>query len=141
MMQIYLLSIVYLLLGAGILLSDAYGGRYSLLLSLRYAFRTKGVFRLGLIITGFALSLALGFFPMAPGPRLLGDLIPMANTLLLTIWYVFHALSHTNEDEPLQEKSVLEATGQYFEKHKRNLGIITTVVALLHFLVPTSVLL
>ncbi len=141
MMQIYVLSIVYLLVGAGILLSDTYGGRFALLLSLRYIFRTKKVFRLVLIITGFALSLALGFFPMAPGPPLLGDLIPMANTLLLTFWYVFHALRHTDEDEPLREKSVLKATGQYFEKNKRNLGFITSLVALLHFLVPMSVLL
>lgn len=141
MMQIYLLSIAYLLLGAGILLSDAYGGRYALLLSLRYLFRTNRFFLKVLIIIGFALSLALGFFPMAPGPRLLGDLIPMANTLLLTFWYVFHALRHTDEDEPPEEKSVLKATGQYFEKNKRNLGFITSLVALLHFLVPMSVLL
>lgn len=141
MMQIYLLSVAYLLLGAGILLSDAYGGRYALLLSLRYLFRTNRFFLKVLIIIGFALSLALGFFPMAPGPRLLGDLIPMANTLLLTIWYAFHALRHSDEDDQVQEKSVLEATGQYFEKNKRNLGIITSIVALLHFLVPMSVLL
>lgn len=140
-MQIYLLSITYLLLGAGFLLSDMYGGRFSLLLSLRYVFRTKKGFQKVMIIFGFALSLALGFFPMAPGPRLLGDLIPMANTLLLTFWYLFHALRYTDEDEPLEDKSVLETTGQYFEKNKRNFGFLTGIVALLHFLVPMSVLL
>ena len=140
-MQIYFLSIVYLLVGAAFLLSDMYGGRFSLLLSLRYVFRTKKGFQKVMIILGFALSLALGFFPMAPGPRLLGDLIPMANTILLTLWYLFHALRYTDEDEPLEEKSVLESTGQYFEKNKRNFGLITGLVALLHFLVPMSVLL
>ncbi len=141
MMQIYLLSILYLLVGAAFLLSDMYGGRFALLLSLRYAFRTKKGFQKWIIILGFVLSLALGFFPMAPGPRLLGDLIPMANILLLTFWYLFHALKYSDEDEPLQEKSVLETTGQYFEKNKRNFGFITCIVALLHFLVPMSVLL
>jgi len=141
MMQIYLLSITYLLLGAGFLLSDMYGGRFSLLLSLRYVFRTKKGFQKVMIIFGIALSLALGFFPMAPGPRLLGDLIPMANTILLTFWYLFHALRYTDEDEPLEDKSVLETTGQYFEKNKRNFGFLTGIVALLHFLVPMSVLL
>lgn len=141
MMQIYLLSVAYLLVGAGFLLSDMYGGRVALLLSLRYVFRTKKGFQKVMIILGFALSLALGVFPMAPGPRLLGDLIPMANTILLTFWYLFHALRYSDEDESLQEKSVLEATGQYFEKNKRNFGFITGIVALLHFLVPMSVLL
>lgn len=140
-MQIYFLSIVYLLLGAGILLSDAYGGKYALLLSLRYVFRTNRGFRLALIITGFALSLALGFFPVAPGPRLLGDLIPLGNTLLLTFWYIYHGLTHTGWQKPPPEKSVVETTGKYVEKNKRNLGFITAVVALLHFLVPISVLL
>ena len=140
-MQIYFLSIAYLLLGAGFLLSDMYGGRVALLLSLRYVFRTKKRFQKTMIYLGFALSFALGFFPMAPGPRLLGDLIPMANTILLTFWYVFHALRSTDEDESLEGKSVLETTGQYFEKNKRNFGFLTCLVALLHFLVPMSVLL
>ncbi len=141
MIQIYLLSVAYLLVGAGFLLSDMYGGRFALLLSLRYVFRTKKGFQKVMIILGFALSLALGVFPMAPGPRLLGDLIPMANTILLTFWYLFHALRYSDEEESLQEKSVLEATGQYFEKNKRNFGFLTGIVALLHFLVPMSVLL
>ncbi|MDY0288850.1 MAG: hypothetical protein RBR15_08505 [Sphaerochaeta sp.] len=140
-MQIYLLSIAYLLVGAGILLSDAYGGRFALLLSLRYLFRTKKAFRTVLIIAGFALGLALGFFPVAPGPPLLGDLIPLANTALLTLWYISHALRHTEGDEIVDEQSVLKATGQYFEKNRRNFGFITLVVAVLHFLVPMSVLL
>jgi len=141
MMQIYLLSVIYLLLGAGFLLSDMYGGRIAMLLSLRYVFRTKKGFQKVMIILGLVLSLALGFFPMAPGPRLLGDLIPMANTILLTFWYLFHALKYTDGDEPLDDRSVLETTGQYFEKNKRNFGFITAIVALLHFFVPMSVLL
>ncbi|NBK21244.1 MAG: hypothetical protein EOM68_04380 [Spirochaetia bacterium] len=141
MMQIYLMSIAYLVLGAGFLLSDMYGGRFSLLLSLRYIFRTNKGFQKVMIILGFALSLALGFFPMSPGPRLLGDLIPMANTILLTLWYLFHALKHADEQEPLEDQSVLESTGRYFEKNKRNFGFITGMVAVLHFLVPMSVLL
>lgn len=141
MMQIYLLSVAYLLLGSAFLLSDTYGGRFSLLLSLRYVFRTKKGFQTIMIILGFALSLALGFFPMDPGPRLLGDLIPLANTVMLTLWFLSHSLRHVEEEEPLEEKSVLVTTGLYFEKNKRNFGFITCIVALLHFLVPMSVLL
>ncbi|HKL57783.1 MAG TPA: hypothetical protein VJ854_05230 [Sphaerochaeta sp.] len=140
-MQIYLLSIAYLLVGAALLLSDAYGGRFALLLSLRYLFRTKRVFRVFLIIAGLVLCLALGCFPVAPGPRLLGDFIPLANTVFLTFWYISHALRHIEQDEKPEEQSLLKATGQYFEKNKRNFGFITLVIAVLHFLVPTSVLL
>lgn len=141
MMQIYLLSIVYLLVGSSFLLSDTYGGQFALLLTLRYAFRTSKAFRRALILGGFALTLALGFFPMEPGPDLLGDLVPMANILVLTLWYLFRALRHSDEKENLEEQSVLEATGLYFEKNKRNFGFVTCIVALLHFFVPVSVLL
>jgi len=140
-MQIYFLSIAYLLLGSAFLLSDMYGGRFALLLSLRYVFRTNKGFQKVMIILGLALSLSLGVFPMAPGPRLLGDLIPMANTILLSFWYLFHALRYTDEEASLQEASVLETTGHYFEKNKRNFGFLTGIVALLHFMVPMSVLL
>ncbi len=140
-MQIYFLSVTYLLMGSAFLLSDMYGGRFALLLSLRYVFRTNRGFQKVMIIIGLLLGIALGFLPMKPGPPLLGDLFPMVNTIMLAFWYLFRAIRYSDEDEPLQEKSVLEATGQYFEKNKRMYGCITGMVALLHFLVPNSVLL
>ncbi len=66
-MQLYVLSIAYLLFGAGILLADSYGLSFALLLSMRYAFRTKRALRRLLIILGMLITLGLGFFSHGPG--------------------------------------------------------------------------
>jgi hypothetical protein len=65
----------------------------------------------------------------------------MSNVLLLSFWYVFQAFKTMNSETNEEENSVLEATGQYFEKNKRVFGYITICIACLHFLVPVSVLL
>ncbi len=139
-MQLYLLAILYLVLGAGILLSDTYGLSFALLLSLRYAFRTRKVFRTILILSGFSLTVLLLFFPAEPGPSVLGDFVPLGNIFCLTIWYGYQTLrglGNTNETE----QTVLDATGMYMERNKRNVGFLTILVAVLHFLAPQLVLL
>ncbi|MDD3903628.1 MAG: hypothetical protein WC136_11645 [Sphaerochaeta sp.] len=141
MMQVYFLSIIYLLLGAGFLLSDSYGIKFALLLSLRYAFRTSKRFRRILIFSGLLLTVLLCFFPMDPGPVLLGDLLPLINVFSLTVWFLFQAVKHVSDAQDSDENSVLEATGLYFERNKRNFGYVTCLVSLLHFFVPFSVLL
>ncbi len=139
-MQIYLLSIAYLLLGSGFLLSDSYGLNFPLLLSLRYAFRTHRVVRRLLIVSGLVLTLALAFFPMEPGPCLLGDLIPMLNVFSLTLWFLYQALRGVGVKEE-QQQTVLDATGLYMERNKRNVGFLTMGIAILHFIAPRLVLL
>ncbi|HCU29551.1 MAG TPA: hypothetical protein DIC57_01815, partial [Sphaerochaeta sp.] len=67
MIQLYLLSIAYLLLGSAFLLSDSYGLSFPLLLSLRYAFRTHRVVRRILVLSGLLLTIASALFPMDPG--------------------------------------------------------------------------
>ncbi len=139
MMQLYVLSLLYLILGAGMLLADTYGLNFALLLSLRYAFRTRRWLRRLLIISGLFLTLGLGFFPMDPGPILLGDAVPMFNIFSLTLYYLFQAMKNSDESKG-DEASVLDATGRYMEQNKRNVGILTLVIALLHFLAPQLVL-
>ena len=141
MMQVYFFSIIYLLLGAGFLLSDSYGVKFALLLSLRYAFRTSKRFRRILILLGLTLTVFICFIPMDPGPVFLGDLLPLINVFSLTIWYLFQAVKHSSGTEGVDENTVLEATGLYFERNKRNFGYVTCLVALLHFIVPFSVIL
>lgn len=140
MMQIYLVAVFYLALGSGFLLSDRYGLKFALLLSLRYAFRTKKAFRTILILTGMLLTLALCFFPTDPGPVLLGDLIPMINVFALCVWYLYRALKGDRENKE-EDESMLHATGQYFERNKRSFGYVTAIIAFLHFLAPALVLL
>ncbi len=140
MMQGYLLSILYLSIGAAYLLADEYGARMPVLLSLRYHFRTQRWVRLALIISGTLLTLLLVFFPIAPGPVLLGDLLPCLNILFLTLYYLHQSLSGKG-DRAEQPDSVIQATGEYVESNRRYVGYVTVVVALLHFLLPQLIIL
>ena len=92
MMQTYLLSLLYLLYGSAFLLADVHGVRFPTLLSLRYQFRMKKGVRLILIILGLAIAALLAFFPMEPGPVLLGDFIPLLNVLSLAVYYLYLSL-------------------------------------------------
>ena len=123
--QTYFLSILYLLLGASLLLADFWGMRFPLLLSLRYAFR---------------ICLALGFFPYPPGPALLGDFVPLLNCFCLLVYYLYQSLRGMDKHTE-SEQTVLDTTGLYMERNKRNVGYLTLAVAVLHFLAPQLVLL
>lgn len=154
MMQVYFLSIVYLLIGAGMLLVDYYGGRLLLLIRLRSAFRSNRLFRLLILVGGLLLVVLLLLFPSPPGPRILGDLIPAVNILALWIWFLSQAVSVSKkrdgntpsnvDDESSsrdREDDMLRYTSSLIETNKKNFGLVTLVVATLHFLVPMSVLL
>lgn len=137
-MQAYLLSILYLLLGASYLLADSYGVRFPFLLSIRHAIRTKRSLTLSLVFAGIGLSAALIFMPMDPGPWLLGDLLPLCNTASLAVYYLYHMIKGGGDET---RETVVRATGQYVEQNKRNVGYLTLGVALLHFLLPHLVIL
>lgn len=140
MAQIYVISIVYLVVGAALLLADSWGVRFPLLFNLRYAFRVHKLVRRALIISGFLITLALGFFPFPPGPPFLGDFVPMLNTFSLMLWYLFQSLRGMDRRSE-GEQTVIDTTGLYMEKNKRNIGFLTLAVATLHFLAPQLVLL
>ncbi len=140
MIQLYLLSIAYLLLGSAFLLSDSYGLSFPLLLSLRYAFRTHRAVRRILVLSGLLLTIALALFPMDPGPMLLGDLVPMLNVFSLMLWYLYQALRGIGVKQE-EQQTVLDATGLYMERNKRNVGFLTMAVAIIHFIAPQLVLL
>ncbi|HOE83700.1 MAG TPA: hypothetical protein PLK91_00635 [Sphaerochaeta sp.] len=142
MMQTYLLSLLYLLYGSAFLLADVHGVRFPTLLSLRYQFRMKKGVRLILIILGLAIAALLAFFPMEPGPVLLGDFIPLLNVLSLAVYYLYLSLKGQEEEGGERESdSVLHATGQYVEHNRRNVGYLTLGVCIIHFLIPHFVLL
>ncbi|MFA5446705.1 MAG: hypothetical protein WC233_00345 [Sphaerochaeta sp.] len=140
MMQAYLLSVLYLCYGAAFLLADEHGARFPSLLSLRYYFRTNRWVRAFVIIIGIILTALLSFFPMDPGPVLLGDLLPMINTLSLTVYFLHQSIKGAEEVGERKE-SVLHATGQYVDHNRRYVGYFTLVVAVLHFILPQLVIL
>ncbi|MFA6688408.1 MAG: hypothetical protein ACOX6K_09120 [Sphaerochaetaceae bacterium] len=153
MIQVYFLSVAYLLVGAGLLLVDQYGGRLLLLIRLRSSFRNSKTFRAITIFGGLALVILLLVFPIPPGPKVLGDLVPAMNIMALWVWFVSQSISLSRsrkaesvaeDDEQSaknREEDMLSYTSSLIETNKRNFGIATLVVACLHFMVPMSVLL
>jgi hypothetical protein len=135
MTQLFFLEIVYLLLGSFLLLSDSYGVRYPVLLSLRHLFRMNPRFRFFLILIGCVLMTLSVFLPYDPGPPLLGDLLVTLNLLFLVVWFLVKAKKVKGEETVFVEAS------QYVEKNMQVFGFLTMGVAVIHFLVPMSVLL
>lgn len=135
MTQLFFLEIVYLLLGSFLLLSDSYGVRYPVLLSLRHLFRMNPRFRFFLILIGCVLMTLSIFLPYDPGPPLLGDLLVTLNLLFLVVWFLVKAKKVKGEETVFVEAS------QYVEKNMQVFGFLTMGVAVIHFLVPMSVLL
>lgn len=147
-MQGYLLTIGYLLVGAGLLLVDFYGGRLLLLIRIRNVYRTSLKTLVFSILGGIALLIVKVFFPIAPGPALLGDLFPASMILVLVVYFLSQLVVYhkhkgdamTTENER-QEEDMLQKTGSFIETNKRNLGVVIVCCALLHFLFPQAVLL
>ena len=123
MIQFYLLSVVYLVLSAGLLLVDRYGTSFLFLINLKTFYNSKKAVKITFISLGLLIALAVIFFPVSPGPIILGDILPAANIVLVLI-YLLRNFSKAD--------SIAD-----FNSGKRNaLGFITLGVAVIHFLFP-----
>ncbi|MFA5698904.1 MAG: hypothetical protein WC954_04115 [Sphaerochaeta sp.] len=136
MMQLYFLSVAYLIIGGAFLLADSHGLKLNILYSLRFLFRNNTAFRLTLIISGFGLTIGLALFPSDPGPRIIGDLVPMITIALLTLFYLFEHFK-----KPLGEGGLSDRIAHSVERTQERLGFATLIIALIHFLLPHFVLL
>ncbi|HLW21906.1 MAG TPA: hypothetical protein VKZ39_01845 [Sphaerochaetaceae bacterium] len=149
MLQVYLLTIGYLLIGSGLLLVDEYGGQYILLIRLRRTVRSNLIVSVLLIVLGLLLSVAKFSYPIPPGPVLIGDLLPLVGCIMLTVYHTTQLVVYkrqgrfSTEEEHSDEDEVdmLKKTGSLIETHKRNLGFVLIGIAVLHFLFPGAVLL
>ena len=123
MIQFYLLSVVFLVLSAGLLLVDRYGTSFLFLINLKTFYNSKKTVKITFISLGLLIALAVIFFPVSPGPIILGDILPAANIVLVLIYL----LRNFSKAESIAD----------FNNGKRNaLGFITLGVALIHFLFP-----
>ena len=123
MIQFYLLSVVFLILSAGLLLVDRYGTSFLFLINLKTFYNSKKAVKITFISLGLLIALAVIFFPVSPGPIILGDILPAANIVLVLIYL----LRNFSKAESIAD----------FNNGKRNaLGFITLGVALIHFLFP-----
>ncbi len=127
MVQFYLLSIVFLVISAGLLLVDKYGTELLFLINLKTFYKSRKSIQIVYVSIGFAIALGLVFFPISPGPIVIGDLLPASNVVVVLI-YLLRNIGKTED--------VVE-----FNNDKRNaLGFITLGVALVHFLFPWIVI-
>ncbi|MDD3941241.1 MAG: hypothetical protein PHR90_02085 [Sphaerochaetaceae bacterium] len=152
-LQVYLLTIGYLLLGAGALLVDEYGGQYILLLRLRHNLSRSSLIPLLLCILGLSLSICKVLFPVSPGPVLIGDFVPVLSLAILATYHATQSVklgkARRRRTQEAGEQSfssssqddMLQKTGTLIETHKRNLGFFMLFCAVLHFLFPGAVLL
>ena len=147
MYQAYLLTISYLLINAGLLLGDEYGGQFLILLRLRNTVKSSLPVHIVLIVFGFLLAVWKIIFPISPGPVLLGDLFCAFCLLVMAVYHmtqlkVFRKTKKGNSpSSEATDSPIFQKTGTYIEKHKRNLGYLLLGVSVLHFLFPSAVLL
>ncbi len=127
MMQFYLVSILYLVLSACLLLVDKYGSELLFLINLKTFYNSGRSIQIAFIVIGIVTATALVLFPVSPGPVVIGDLIPAVN-IVVVIVFLLRNLG--------KKDAVVEVNNE-----KRNaLGFITLGVALVHFLFPWIVL-
>ncbi len=141
--QIYLSSIIYLLIGSAILLVDQYGGRYLLLLRLKNFAISSVQTSVGFVVIGVLLTILKIVFPIPPGPPLLGDLIPSLALFSLSLYHFTLLLRQKKSIKGVRNphQEVFHKTGSLIETHKKNLGFTILVIAALHFLFPQAILL
>ncbi len=133
MIQLYLLSVAYLVFSALLLLVDSYRRKLSFMLKAKSSIR-ENIKRLNLyFIAGIAISMAMLFLPMSPGPMIAGDLVPSAFVLFMA--FFFRILY----SERNRERSDAYLAGK--KQKLKKLGFISLYIALIHFLFPSIVLL
>lgn len=126
MIQFYLLSVVYLVLASGLLLVDKYGSMVFFLINLKTFYNSKKLTQIICLSVGAVILLGVVFFPVDPGPMVLGDLLPAVN-LAIVLFYFVRKVGKTDIVD--------------FNNEKRNaLGFITLGVALIHLLFPGIVI-
>lgn len=76
MIQLYPLRVAYLLFASLMLFLEVFRYELSAFLRLKLAIRRKARLRLVLFWIGLSFSLLTLFFPVSPGPTIIGDFLP-----------------------------------------------------------------
>ncbi|MBR4427708.1 MAG: hypothetical protein IKS77_08375 [Spirochaetales bacterium] len=127
MVQFYLLSVLFLTLSAGLLLVDKYGTTFLFLINFKTFYNSHKVVRIVYLSIGLLIVVAIVMFPIAPGPVVLGDVLPAANILIVLLYF-------------LKNMSKSESVVEYNNGKRNALGFVTLGVAALHFLFPGVVI-
>ncbi len=133
MIQGYFLSIFHLLLSAMIYLQGKYRVELSFMLRFTDALEKDRRKLYAFSLFGLVTVLILLFFPESPGPVILGDLIVALMVLYNTI-YFFLMIKRKEKSEKSDYLDTKRG------ERKIVLGYISLSLAVLHFLLPSFVL-
>lgn len=131
MMQLWLLSLVYLAYTGIIYITPSIGIYNPTLLRIRDYLFNNNRYIIFLMISGYALSLLTLFFPTKPGPIIIGDLLVS----------VFIFLSASNYSVILANKEQSIVIDEKIISRHKIYAIIIFIVTFLHFLMPNWVIL
>ncbi len=127
MIHFYLLSVVYMLFSSLLMLLDKYRSHLSFMLHIRHKILSQRNYRTFFAFSGAVLGVCLLISPVAPGPRLVGDIFPAISCFVLAVDF----LKVIGED---LINSTLYSDNEIS-------GFVLLGVTLLHFLFPMLVLL
>lgn len=131
MMQIWFISIIYLVYTGFLLMTQEYGIRIPILLNMReYLLSNKKIF-IFIMFLGYVLTVFNCFFPNIPGPIILGDLFVTIALLMSSFWYN-HILFTSNEKLIINQSN---------KKLYVKMAIFNFIVAFLHLIFPNWVFL
>ena len=134
MIQQYFLSISYLIISALLFLVDTYRRQISFAIRIKGALMENKKLLDAFFVSGIIISLLAFFFPVPPGPAILGDLIPSLWIFYSAFFFRFrYSEKRIDLGEAFFETSTLDRTAR--------LGWITTAIAAIHFILPQFVLL
>ncbi len=133
MIQGYFLTLVYLVVSSLIYFQSKYRLELAFMLRFTDALERDRRYLYSFSALGLLTFLILLFFPVSPGPKILGDLVPALVVLYNTL-YFFIMIKRKEKSE----------RADYLDRKRSErriaLGWISLSVALLHFLFPSFVL-
>lgn len=131
--QFYILSITYLIFSSLLLLVDSYRRGLSFMLKAKSKLKDDEKKRNELFLGGILIALGKLFFPIAPGPIIIGDLLPAAAVLAES--FSVRVFYKSSEAEGTASPIVQN------KKKSKRLGFIFLSIAVIHFLFPRFVML
>lgn len=132
-LQFYILSITYLIFSSLLLLVDSYRRGLSFMLKAKSKLKDDEKKRNELFLVGILIALGKLFFPIAPGPIIIGDLLPAAAVLAES--FSVRMFYKSSEAEGTASPIVQN------KKKSKRLGFIFLSIAVIHFLFPRFVML
>ncbi len=126
MIQLYVLTLIYLFFSASMSLYDSYRRLFSFTFSFRHRVYESRKVRYLMVLSGVLLSILNFLLPQSPGPIFLGNLVPALACLYVAYYYI--RVGKGGSADAILNPSPVK-------------GIVLMVIALLHFLFPFLVLL